>query len=124
MAETFESGGYVVEFPEGLALREDRVREAPFKQPFMPLPFVIRGEPGLLEVRFSFGAEDDPENRLDVYHEDFSSVLRPAGLFTNFLGKRPELRGEVSVPVRLFPVRLLEVRIRNLSNVEAAPPGA
>ncbi len=124
--ERIDANGYEVEFPEGLELREDRILHAPYKQDSVVVPFVIRGEPGLLEVRFTLGPRED-DGKKDSYHQDFCSTLRPAGVFTNFTGRRPELRGELTIPVRLFPIRVLGIRVRNLSiaqEQDQGPPGS
>lgn len=113
MATSVETeSGYRVEFPEGL---EGKKVSVPGRHhTCVVVPFRIRGEPGLLDVRFRFRKLGD--ERQDVYHEAFSSVLRPTGLFTNFVGDRRGLEGEVTIPERFFPVELVGVDVNNLSN--------
>lgn len=113
MATSLETAnGYQVEFPQGLEGKQVAVPGR--HHACVVIPFSIRGEPGLLDVRFRFRKVDD--RRQDIYHEVFSAVLRPTGLFTNFVGDRRGLRGEVAIPERFFPVELVDVEVENLSN--------
>ncbi len=110
-----------MDFPLGLEQDSGRVEEAPYKVPIQRVPFLLTGkEPGLLELHFVFRARDGDLSRLDHYHELFTGVLPPHGMFSNFRGKRAisggsTLRGELGVPARLFPLDLVELRIRNLT---------
>jgi len=114
VTQTYKTdSGYDVEFPNGL---EGKELSTPGRfHDCIAIPFVITGEPGLLDVRFRLHKQGDV--RQDEYHEVFSSVLRPAGMATNFTGRRSELKGELTVPKRYLPLELLGVKIRNLSNV-------
>jgi len=108
-------GGYLVEFPKGLDAGQDALLTRPDKEEgFHELGYVIRGKPGLLNVRFQFRKQGNESQ--DVYNEDFAMVLRPSGMFTNFRGKTPELKGEVTIPQRYFPVEIVSIKIQNLSD--------
>ncbi len=118
---TISPEGYQVEFPLGLEGASDRIEEAPFKLPTQRVPFHLTGkEPGLLELHFIFRARNGDIARLDHFHELFTGVLPPHGMFSNFRGERGKsggatLRGELGIPARLFPLDLVELRIRNLT---------
>jgi hypothetical protein len=112
--------GYTVEFPDGLEARPQTTMQSPFRGETVAIPFVIRGVPGLVDVRFTIRSVED--KNLDYYRETFSSVLRPGGFWTNFIGRRRhELRGELTVPRRLFPIEVAEVKVTNLSERFTAP---
>ncbi len=110
-----------MEFPLGLEGCPDRVEEAPYKVPIQRVPFTLSGkEPGLLELHFTFRSKNGDLGRLDHYHELFTGVLPPHGMFSNFRGQRAPsggslLRGELGVPARLFPLELVSLRVRNLT---------
>ncbi len=113
MTDTYKTDtGYAVDFPNGLDGKELSV-PGRFHD-CIAIPFVISGEPGLLDVRFRVHQQGDAKQ--DEYHEAFSSVLQPATMLTNFTGRRPELKGELTVPKRYFPLEIVGVEIRNLSN--------
>ncbi len=109
--------GYTIEFPKGLDLRSEAEMSAPYRGDTVAIPFVIRGEPGLIDVRFQVQNVEDKDQ--DCYNETFTSVLRPGGIFTNFFGRaHAELRGELTVPKRLFPIEVHAVSVRNLSDAQ------
>jgi len=105
---------YEIDFPHGLDARPEAELKCPDRQEAFAIPFVIRGEPGLLNVHFKIAKVGD--EHLDYYHETFSSVLRPGGIWTNFVGRgKKELRGELTVPGRYFPIEVKEILVENLS---------
>ena len=108
--------GYEIEFLAGLDADKLESIGDPreFESERKVAPIAIRGRPGLIDVRVQFEHEDDSTD--DVFNFDFSAVLRPAGMFTNFRSGVDELRGEATIPARLFPVRVRSVRIQNLSD--------
>lgn len=114
------SNGYELEFPKGIETRPEAEMSSPYRGDTVAIPFVIRGEPGLLNVRFKIcNVEDDKQ---DVYNETFTSVLRPGGIWTNFIGRGTnELRGELTVPKRLFPIKVDEVLVENLTRNKMTP---
>jgi len=118
---------YKVDFPLGLEGDTERVEEAPYKVPIQRVPFILSGEePGLLELHFVFRSRHGKPACLDYYHELFTGVLPPHGMFSNFKGKMTKpggsiLRGELGVPARLFPLDLVELRIRNLTLEDLEP---
>ena len=107
--------GYEIEFTKGLEDRPEAQHSSPYRGDTVRIPFIIRGEPGLLDVRFEFKNTEDKD--LDVYIEPFSSVLRPGGFWTNFFGRKAkhQLVGEVAVPKRLFPIQIHDIKVENLS---------
>lgn len=106
--------GYEITFPRGLEARAESTMNSPFRGETVAIPFVIRGEPGLLNVRFQVRNVEDEV--LDVYNETFTSVLRPGGFWTNFIGRGAnELKGELTVPKRLFPIQISKVDVENLN---------
>lgn len=121
--------GYTIEFPKGLdGDRPEAQMTSPYRGDTVAIPFVISGEPGLLDVRFRVrNAEDghaseDRKGLLDYYIHPFTAVLRPGGFFTNFFGRgKKELRGELTVPKRLFPIEVCEVTVENLSAKKFEP---
>jgi hypothetical protein len=107
--------GYLVEFPSGLDVGQKPLLTRPDKEEgFHGLDYVIRGKPGLINVRFQFRKQGNESQ--DVYNEDFAMVLRPSGMFTNFRGKTPELKGDVTIPQRYFPVEIVSITVENLSD--------
>jgi hypothetical protein len=105
--------GYTIDFPHGLEARPEAAMNAPYRGDTMAVPFVIRGEPGLINACFRLRNVNDKAQ--DFYIEHFTAVLRPAGWLTNFRGREDELRGELTVPKRLFPVEIVGVEVENLS---------
>ena len=116
MATNYQTdSGYLVEFPGGLDVGQEPLLTRPDRdEGFHALGYVIRGKAGLLNVRFQFRKQGNESQ--DVYNEDFSMVLRPAGIFTNFRGKTLELKGAVTIPERYFPVEIVSIEIQNLSD--------
>ena len=107
--------GYLVEFPSGLDVGQaPPVTRPDQEEGFHELGYVIRGKPGLLNVRFQFRKQGNQSQ--DFYNEDFAMVLRPSGMFTNFRGKTPELKGDVLIPERYFPVEIVSITVQNLSD--------
>ncbi|MEZ5989594.1 MAG: hypothetical protein R3F30_10785 [Planctomycetota bacterium] len=115
MTQSFETeSGYIVEFPQGLVPEGEPLSRPDEAYRFHPIPYVIRGRPGLLNVRFQL--QKVGNSAMDVYNQDFGTVLQPAGVFTNFRErKHPEMRGELFVPDRYFPVEVVAIRVENLS---------
>ena len=75
MTDTYKTDtGYAVDFPNGLDGKELSV-PGRFHD-CIAIPFVISGEPGLLDVRFRVHKQGDTKQ--DEYHEAFSSVLQAA----------------------------------------------
>ncbi len=107
--------GYLIEFPVGLDVGQEAFLTRPDKEEgFREIRYVIRGNPGLLNVRFQFRKQGNESQ--DVYNEDFAMVLRPVGMFTNFRGKTTELKGDLTIPERYFPVEIVNIKIENLSD--------
>ena len=107
--------GYMVEFPNGLEPGSKEAVGCPGKtHRFHEIPFIIRGEPGLLNACFQFRQQGNELQ--DVYKYDLSSVLHPTGMFTNFYGSVQEMKGSVSIPERFFPVEIVDIKVENLSN--------
>ena len=107
--------GYLVQFPNDLEMSEDKILVSPARGDHVAIPYTIRGEPGLLDVRFCFRKIGDTKR--DVFIESFSAVLRPAGWFTNFKGRSgAEMAREMTVPKRLFPIEVDSIEIKNLSS--------
>ncbi len=108
--------GYELEFLAGLNAENlesiDDPRESERERKVVPL--AIRGQPGLIDVRVQFESQSNCTD--DIFNYDFSAVLRPGGLFTNFRSSVDEFRGEAAVPLRFFPVKVRSVRIINLSD--------
>ena len=111
--------GYEIDFPFGVDERADAAMTSPYRGDTVAIPFVIRGKPGLLNVLFKVKNVDDKD--LDYYLETFTSVLRPGGFWTNFIGRgTQELKGELTVPKRLFPIEIAEVVVENISDRKVA----
>ena len=109
------TNGYTIDFPKGIDERPEALMESPFRGETVAIPFVIRGTPGLIDVRFKIRKVGD--TALDYYIEIFTATLRPGGWFTNAFGhKREELLGELTVPRRLFPIEVAEVLVDNVSD--------
>ena len=111
---TIEAQGYRFEFDRDLARAAEpsEIRRSPYKGEVLHLAFTVKGEPGLLDVRFHFRKVHDKAE--DGLIHGFTAPLAPKGLFTAFTRSTASYQGIVEVPARLFPVTVA-IQAANLS---------